>query len=140
MVVDLDSTDPDGDDVTLEADGIPDGASFDVMTGKFTWETPAAGEYSVTLTARDRKAAAEKTTESTEPSTEESVNKLTITNLTIGKASGTAQVGDDISISVQSTGGTEIIQYRFSVKNSSSAIIRNYTTSTSAKWKPQKEL
>lgn len=131
MVVDLDSTDPDGDDVTLEADGIPDGASFDVTTGKFTWETPAAGEYSVTLTARDRKAATEKTVTITviekteeseepskpseeptkpdaepekpsgEPSTEESVNKLTITNLTIGKASGTAQVGDDISISVQ---------------------------------------
>lgn len=93
MVVDLDSTDPDGDDVTLEADGIPDGASFDVMTGKFTWETPAAGEYSVTLTARDRKAAAEKTVTITV--IEKSVNKLTITNLTIGKASGTAQVGDE---------------------------------------------
>lgn len=74
---------------------------------------------------------------SEEPSTEEPV-KLKITNLTIDKASGTAQVGDNISISVHSSGGTGVIKYRFLVKKGSSAVIRNYATSRSAKWKPKK--
>ncbi len=73
-----------------------------------------------------------------EPSTEETIKKLKITNFVIGKASGMAQVGDNISISVQSAGGTGVIKYRFLVKRNSSTVIRNYSTSSSAKWKPQK--
>ncbi len=55
------TSDPEGDAVTLEADGIPEGASFDVTTGEFRWEDPAVGEYTMTLTARDKKTAVTKT-------------------------------------------------------------------------------
>lgn len=74
----------------------------------------------------------------TKPSTEEPVRKLEIANVTIGKASGTAQVGDTISISVQSTGGTGIIKYRFLVKKSFSTVIGDDSISSSAKWRPKK--
>lgn len=57
----VETSDPDGDAVTLEADGIPEGASFDAATGEFRWEDPAAGEYTLTLTARDKKTAVTKT-------------------------------------------------------------------------------
>lgn len=80
--------------------------------------------------------------ESTEPGkkppTEEQVEELKITNLTIGKVSGTAQVGDNISISVESTGGVGDIKYCFSVKKNSATVIRNYAVSKSVKWKPKK--
>ena len=72
------------------------------------------------------------------PSAEEPVKKLNITNVTIGKASGIAQVGDNISISVKSTGGVGVINYRFFVKKGSSTVIKNWATSKSAKWKPKK--
>ncbi len=55
------TSDPDGDAVTLNAEGIPEGASFDGATGTFTWEDPAAGEYTVTLTASDGRTTAAKT-------------------------------------------------------------------------------
>lgn len=58
--------------------------------------------------------------------------------MTIGKASGTAQVGDTITISVQSSGGTGVVKYHFLVKKSSSAVIGGESVSSSAKWKPKK--
>lgn len=73
-----------------------------------------------------------------EPSTEETIKKLKITNFAIGKASGMAQVGDNISISVQSAGGTGVIKYRFLIKKGSSTVTKNYSTSKSVKWKPKK--
>ncbi len=274
------TSDPDGDPVTLKADGIPDGASFNEDTGVFRWDDPAAGEYEVTLTASDGRAAVTKTVmiavmgdaseldnliqqteakgyqekdftakvytafedalanarevaegkvtddakiqaafnrlnkayqdisreaaakeglvsayekakakladvekdsalyavgsvkglktvisdmeefmrsahsaeeyQSKEADLEYAVKacvyigdkdlaeELKITNFTIGKESGTAQVGDDISISVKSTGGVGVIKYRFLVKKGSSNIIRNFETARSAKWKPKK--
>ncbi len=237
------TSDPDKDTVALAADGIPNGASFDIATGVFQWENPAVGNYTVTLTASDGKNTVTKTVTITvleesseppakpdenptepdknpdnpdgtttkpdkdpdnpdgtttepdkdpdnpdgtttepdkdpdnpdgtttepdkdpikpienpanpdkepakpiedpaepskEPSSEEPVKKLKITNLSIGKKSGTAQVDDNISISVKSTGGVGVIKYRFLVKKGSSSIIKNYSTSKSAKWKPKK--
>ena len=57
----VETSDPDNDTVTLTMDGIPNGASFDVTTGEFRWDNPVAGEYTVTLTASDRKTAVTKT-------------------------------------------------------------------------------
>lgn len=211
----VETSDPDNDTVVLEADGIPNGASFDVTTGIFQWENPVAGKYTMTLAASDGRVAATKTITitvseksgeepadpdngsakpdetpedpdnsttkpggnpaepdngSTKPdgnpagpdngstnpggnpagpskdpaapnedsSTEKSVAELKITKLAMGKKSGAAQVDDNISISVKSTGGVGVIKYRFLVKKGSSTIIKNYSTSKSAKWKPKK--
>ena len=49
------ASDLDGDEVVLEATGLPDGASFDLGTGDFSW-TPSydqAGSYQVTFNATD---------------------------------------------------------------------------------------
>ena len=49
------TSDADGDPVTLSAKDIPSGASFDTATGSFTWNSPAAGTYTMTVTASDGK-------------------------------------------------------------------------------------
>ncbi len=176
----VETSDPDGDTVTLTAEGIPNGASFDVATGAFQWRHAVTGTYTIKLTASDGRTAATRTITITvreesggdptepgenptepgkdptnpgkdptnpgkdptnpgkDPLPEEPVDKLSITDVTIGKASGTAQTGDNISISVKSTGGVGVIKYRFSVKKDSSTVIRNYSSSRSAKWKPKK--
>jgi hypothetical protein len=49
------ATDPDGDTVTLSAENLPEGASFDPETGNFIW-TPTlsqSGNYVVTFTVTD---------------------------------------------------------------------------------------
>ncbi|MCA1812248.1 MAG: putative Ig domain-containing protein, partial [Halobacteriales archaeon] len=49
------ATDPDSDLVTYAADTLPTGATFNGVTGAFSW-TPAkaqAGDYTVTFHARD---------------------------------------------------------------------------------------
>lgn len=75
---------------------------------------------------------------SEEPAPEEQAEKLKITKLTISRAGGTAQAGDNISISVRSSGGTGVIKYRFLVKkNASSAIIKNDSIFRFAAWKPK---
>jgi hypothetical protein len=51
----VEATDPDGDELTYSASGLPAGASFDPVTRTFSW-TPdytQAGEYTVTFTASD---------------------------------------------------------------------------------------
>ena len=68
----------------------------------------------------------------------QSAEELKITNLSISKVSGTAQAGDNLSISVSSTGGAGGVKYCFFVKKGSSHIIRGYEASGSAKWKPKK--
>lgn len=45
--------DADGDQVTLSASGVPEGAEFDVATGKFTWDSAEKGTYTVTVSATD---------------------------------------------------------------------------------------
>ena len=57
----VEASDPEKDTVTLAADGIPNGASFDAAAGVFQWENPAAGQYTVTLTASDGRNTAAKT-------------------------------------------------------------------------------
>ena len=54
------TSDPDGDTVTLTASGVPTGATFDSATGKFLWESPVAGTYTLTLSASDGKATTTK--------------------------------------------------------------------------------
>ena len=56
----LTTSDADGDAVTVKAEGVPSGASFDTTTGKFTWSNPVAGTYTMTVTATDGKATATK--------------------------------------------------------------------------------
>lgn len=53
------AADADGDEVTLSADGLPDGAEFDTKTGAFTWTptTEQMGQTKVTFTAADTKKA-----------------------------------------------------------------------------------
>ncbi len=80
----------------------------------------------------------EQTKPGEKPSTDQPVRNLQITNVAIGKASGTAQVGDTISISVQSAGGTGVVKYRFVVKKSFSTVIGDDTISSTAKWRPKK--
>jgi hypothetical protein len=51
----VEASDPDGDELTYSASGLPAGASFDPATRTFSW-TPdytQAGEYTVTFTASD---------------------------------------------------------------------------------------
>ncbi|MBD5135127.1 MAG: type I pullulanase [Lachnospiraceae bacterium] len=84
------------------------------------------------------KPSEDPTKPSDEPSTEEQVQKLKVTRFTVNKASGTAQVGDTVSMSVKTTGGVGVVKYRFYVKKGSSSIVRNYSTSKSANWKPKK--
>ena len=55
------TSDADGDNVTLTATGVPTGASFEGSTGNFTWNSPVAGVYTMTVTASDGKAATTKT-------------------------------------------------------------------------------
>lgn len=45
--------DADGDQVTLSASGVPEGAEFDAATGKFTWDSAEKGTYTVTVSATD---------------------------------------------------------------------------------------
>ena len=59
LVFVVNSTDPDGDTVSMLAAGLPSGASFDQSTGKFSW-TPSSndvGIYTVTFTATDNAPA-----------------------------------------------------------------------------------
>lgn len=55
------ASDPDGDSVTLSAEGVPTGANFNSTTGDFTWEHPTAGTYTITVKATDGKATTQKT-------------------------------------------------------------------------------
>lgn len=55
------ASDPDNDSVTLSAEGLPTGATFDVATGTFTWANAAAGTYTITVKATDGKATTQKT-------------------------------------------------------------------------------
>lgn len=55
------TSDPDGDTVTLSAEGVPTGATLDVATGNFTWTNPTAGTYTITVKATDGKATTQKT-------------------------------------------------------------------------------
>ncbi len=57
----VETSDPEKDTVALAADGIPNGASFDAAAGMFQWENPAAGQYTVTLTASDGRNTVTKT-------------------------------------------------------------------------------
>jgi enterochelin esterase-like enzyme len=55
LVFTVDATDPDGDALTVTADGLPDGATFDAATQQLSW-TPdytQAGVYEVTFTASE---------------------------------------------------------------------------------------
>ncbi|SFM85372.1 putative Ig domain-containing protein [Methanolobus profundi] len=55
LVFTVSGSDPDDDTVTLEATGVPSGASFDENTGEFSW-TPGfddSGTYSITFTISD---------------------------------------------------------------------------------------
>lgn len=55
------ATDADGDNVTLAAKDLPKGAEFDAKTGKFSWDSAAEGEYTITFTANDGTDTATKT-------------------------------------------------------------------------------
>ena len=61
--IDLSATDADGDDLAYSASGLPDGATFDNVTGVFEWTpTPQqAGNYEVTFVASDGALADSKT-------------------------------------------------------------------------------
>lgn len=55
FVLDASATDPDGDTLTHSASGLPAGATYDSLTGEFSW-IPGyndAGTYNVTFTATD---------------------------------------------------------------------------------------
>jgi hypothetical protein len=49
----ISATDPDGDEITYSATGLPPGATFDATTATFNWnpEDDQAGEYTVTFAA-----------------------------------------------------------------------------------------
>jgi hypothetical protein len=51
----IEPTDPDGHDVTVTPDNLPDGAEFDPATNTFTWEPrpDQGGEYTVNFTVSD---------------------------------------------------------------------------------------
>lgn len=55
------TSDADGDTVTLTAKEVPSGASFDTATGSFAWNSPVAGTYTMTVTANDGKDSTSKT-------------------------------------------------------------------------------
>lgn len=55
------ASDADGDNVTLSAEGLPTGASFDAATGNFSWENPVVGTYTITVKASDGKDTTQKT-------------------------------------------------------------------------------
>lgn len=59
------ASDPDeGDTITLRAEGLPEGAKFDLTSGQFTWNVPeeAVGNtYEITFFAKDRYAETIKT-------------------------------------------------------------------------------
>ncbi|MCB1953944.1 MAG: hypothetical protein KDF61_18285, partial [Rhodocyclaceae bacterium] len=47
------ATDPDGEAVTLLAEELPDGATFDTASGEFVWNTDRAGFFTPRIEARD---------------------------------------------------------------------------------------
>ncbi len=47
------ATDPDGDSLNYSAASLPDGAGFDIDSGKFNWTPAVAGTYSVLFTVHD---------------------------------------------------------------------------------------
>ena len=51
----VNASDPDGDNVTVSIDDLPDGANYTNSTGKITWDTDKddIGEYDFTITASD---------------------------------------------------------------------------------------
>ena len=72
-----------------------------------------------------------------QPSTEQK-KELKITSLSAGTPSRVACAGDKVSFTVKSSGGVGKVQYRFYVKQKHTSIIRNYSTSKTARWIPDK--
>lgn len=52
------ASDPDGDAVTVQASGLPNGATYDDTTRTFNWGASVAGSYTVTFTPTDSKGLA----------------------------------------------------------------------------------
>ena len=57
------ASDPDGDEVTLSAQGLPSGAEFNAQTGEFSWQTEKGetGNYEVTFVAMSKDKRVTKT-------------------------------------------------------------------------------
>ncbi len=77
---------------------------------------------------------------SEEPTTEPATKALKVTRLTVDTPSKTGSVGDVIEISAKTSGGNGKVKYRFCAKDSKGVItvIRNYSSSKHANWKPKK--
>ena len=68
------ATDLDNDAVSLTANNVPDGATFDAKTGKFIWENAQKGTYEVKFTATDGTATTTKTITITVSSTTDALD------------------------------------------------------------------
>ena len=87
-----------------------------------------------TDTPTDRPTETEEPTE--EPTSAPEESKLEITGLSVSAPSGAACVKQSIKFVVKTKGGVGTVQYRFLVKKSHTTMIKNYSKSKSAIWKP----
>ena len=87
-----------------------------------------------TDTPTDRPTETEEPTE--EPTSAPEESKLEITGLSVSAPSGAACVKQSIKFVVKTKGGVGTVKYRFLVKKSHTTMIKNYSKSKSAIWKP----
>ena len=90
------TSDPDGDTVTLSATGIPTGAAFDAATGSFQWNEATAGTHTITFSATDGKETA------TQAVTITVTDKTTALQTAVTKAEGKNYKESDLSETVWS--------------------------------------
>ncbi|MEW6381674.1 MAG: HYR domain-containing protein [bacterium] len=94
------ATDADGDAITYAASNAPAGATFDSLTGQFTWiptQAEAGQTYSVVITATD----------TTGRSASETVS-ITVTSatLSLNSQSCTGMVGEEVTFTISVNGAT----------------------------------
>lgn len=98
---------------------------------------PTVPSEDPTVPSEDPTVPSEEPTKPSEDPTERPISSLKVTGFSVSIASGIASVGDRISLAAKTKGGEGKVQYRFMVTKGTTNIIKNYSTSRSAKWTPK---
>ncbi|MBD5135246.1 MAG: starch-binding protein [Lachnospiraceae bacterium] len=103
-----------------------------------SWNTYAAGTYSLTVYVKDGDGNIAKKSKNAYVVNQKTYqNSIKISSFTVDKASGSVKVGDSIKLSVKATAQKEITYKFTALSGDNENIISNYSGNSTVTWKPK---